>query len=98
MPVKPSPRDSTDPINDHGKPLANSGLSPTHQFANRFLILRFHHRRTALATIFIVDDNPMISRPLGLLMNLVGHQTACFTDPAELLPALRARRAAVVLL
>jgi CheY-like chemotaxis protein len=31
-------------------------------------------------------------------MNLVGHQTTCFTDAAELLPALRTRRAAVVLL
>jgi CheY-like chemotaxis protein len=51
-----------------------------------------------LATIFIVDDNPMISRPLGLLMNLIGHQTTCFTDPGDLLPALRARRPAVVLL
>jgi DNA-binding response OmpR family regulator len=51
-----------------------------------------------LATIFIVDDNSMISRPLGLLMNLIGHQTTCFTDPADLLPALRARRPAVVLL
>ena len=43
-----------------------------------------------MATIFIVDDDLMISRPLGLLLNLIGHRTVCFTDAAELLPALHA--------
>lgn len=51
-----------------------------------------------MAKILIVDDCPLVSPPLCLLLDRTGHQSTCVADPADPLAALQSTGAALILL
>jgi DNA-binding response OmpR family regulator len=51
-----------------------------------------------MATILLVDDCTLVSRPLCLLLEQAGHRVTCLTDLSAALPALRADPAHLILL
>src|SRR5476651_984745 len=48
--------------------------------------------------IFVVDDDPAVRETLSLVLSAAGYQVVCFADGAALLPVVRTRTPACILL